>query len=121
MLPIACVEGWSTTQTRTGVRLRDLARMAGAPEPGSAFVQSLEEGGAFNRATLARNQVLDPDSLLALRVNDADLPCTRRRVAERASDAPRGPRRSLGSERTLLHLLLHRTDCQAPCQKPQAA
>ena len=73
VLPIACVEGWSTTQTWTGVRLRDLARMAGAAAPGSAFVQSLEEGGAFNHATLARNQVLDPDSLLALRVNDADL------------------------------------------------
>ena len=94
-------------------------RVVRAAEPGSAYVQSLEEGGAFNRATLARNQVLDPDLLLALRVNGADLPCTRRRVAERARDAPRGPRRSLGSERTLLHLLLHRTDCQAPCQKPR--
>ena len=30
-LPIACVEGWSTTQRWTGVRLRDLAALAGAP------------------------------------------------------------------------------------------
>jgi DMSO/TMAO reductase YedYZ molybdopterin-dependent catalytic subunit len=28
-LPIACVEGWSTTQTWSGVRLADLARLAG--------------------------------------------------------------------------------------------
>ncbi|SEH48995.1 Oxidoreductase molybdopterin binding domain-containing protein [Mycolicibacterium rutilum] len=72
-LPIACVEGWSTTETWTGVPLRDLARLAGVPDPASAFVQSVERRGAFNRATLQRNQVLHPDALLALRVNGADL------------------------------------------------
>lgn len=72
-LPIACVEGWSTTETWTGVPLRDLARMAGVPDPKSAFVRSVERFGAFNRATLQANQVMHPDSLLALRVNDADL------------------------------------------------
>lgn len=71
-LPIACVEGWSTTETWSGVRLRDLAAMAGVPEPTSAFVRSVERFG-FNRATLQANQVAHPDSLLALRVNDADL------------------------------------------------
>jgi DMSO/TMAO reductase YedYZ molybdopterin-dependent catalytic subunit len=73
LLPIACVEGWSTTEAWTGVRLRDLARLAGVPEPGSAFVTSVERFGAFNRATLQGNQVMDEDSLLALRVNGADL------------------------------------------------
>jgi DMSO/TMAO reductase YedYZ molybdopterin-dependent catalytic subunit len=72
-LPIACVEGWSATQTWTGVRLRDLAALAGVPDLHSARVQSLEHGGAFRQATLQRNQVLDPDALLALRVNGADL------------------------------------------------
>ena len=72
-LPIACVEGWSTTETWSGVPLRDLARLAGVPEPKSAFVRSVERRGAFNRATLQANQVAHPDSLLALRVNDADL------------------------------------------------
>ncbi|MGV0852327.1 molybdopterin-dependent oxidoreductase [Mycolicibacterium phlei] len=72
-LPIACVEGWSTTETWTGVPLRELARLAGVPSPASAFVQSVERYGAFNRATLQHNQVLHPDSLLALRVNGADL------------------------------------------------
>ena len=71
-LPIACVEGWSTTETWSGVPLRDLAALAGVPTPRSAFVTSLERGG-FNRAMLQANQVGDPDSLLALRVNGAEL------------------------------------------------
>ena len=51
-LPTACVEGWSTTETWTGVPLRDLARFAGVPYPASAFVRSVERCGGFNRATL---------------------------------------------------------------------
>ncbi len=73
VLPIACVEGWSTTQTWSGVRLRDLAARAGVEGPLTASVQSLEESGSFDHAALLSNQVLDPDSLLALRVNGADL------------------------------------------------
>jgi DMSO/TMAO reductase YedYZ molybdopterin-dependent catalytic subunit len=73
-LPIACVEGWSTVQTWSGVRLRDLAALAGLPHPDEAHVRSLERGGAFSQATLQGNQVADPDALLALRVNGADLP-----------------------------------------------
>jgi DMSO/TMAO reductase YedYZ molybdopterin-dependent catalytic subunit len=72
-LPIACVEGWSTTQRWTGVRLADLARLAGVPTPTSAHVKSLEKGGGFGEAYLASNQVLDPDALLALCVNGVDL------------------------------------------------
>ncbi|WP_106180841.1 molybdopterin-dependent oxidoreductase [Prauserella shujinwangii] len=72
-LPIACVEGWSTTQHWAGVRLRDLAELAGVHDPASAHVRSLQRGGAFNQATLQANQVLHADSLLALRVNGADL------------------------------------------------
>lgn len=72
-LPLACVEGWSTVETWSGVRLADLAAAAGRPQPGSAEVWSMERYGAFNHARLQRNQVLDPDSLLAFRVNGADL------------------------------------------------
>jgi DMSO/TMAO reductase YedYZ molybdopterin-dependent catalytic subunit len=73
-LPIACVEGWSTDdQAWAGVRLRDLARLAGVTRPSSALVQSLQTGGAFSQAVLSAGQVMDPDSLLALRVNGADL------------------------------------------------
>jgi DMSO/TMAO reductase YedYZ molybdopterin-dependent catalytic subunit len=73
-LPIACVEGWSTDdQEWTGVRLRDLARLAGVTRPSSALVRSLERGGVFSRVVLSAGQVTDPESLLALRVNGADL------------------------------------------------
>jgi DMSO/TMAO reductase YedYZ molybdopterin-dependent catalytic subunit len=72
-LPIACVEGWSTVQTWSGVRLAELARIAGVPAPRSALVTSLQRAGAFGAATLQANQIRDPDALLALRVNGADL------------------------------------------------
>jgi DMSO/TMAO reductase YedYZ molybdopterin-dependent catalytic subunit len=71
-LPIACVEGWSTVQDWTGVRLRDLAALAGVPSPASAFVESFDDG-PFGRATISAGQVLNPDSLLALQVNGAEL------------------------------------------------
>ena len=74
ILPIACVEGWATTQHWSGVRLRDLAHLAGVANPGPARVDSLERSGAYTHATLQRNQVLDPDAMLALRVDGADLP-----------------------------------------------
>jgi DMSO/TMAO reductase YedYZ molybdopterin-dependent catalytic subunit len=72
-LPIACVEGWSTTQTWTGIALRDLARMAGAESGHLLRVESLQRGGAFRQATLSEGQIADDRSLLALRVNGADL------------------------------------------------
>ena len=52
---------------------RDLAGVAGLPNPARRIVSSLERFGAFNHAVLQANQVLNPDSLLALRVNGADL------------------------------------------------
>jgi DMSO/TMAO reductase YedYZ molybdopterin-dependent catalytic subunit len=72
-LPIACVEGWSTTQTWSGVRLRDLAALASVGAFDELLVESLQEVGSFRRATLSAGQVRDPRSLLALRVNGADL------------------------------------------------
>jgi len=74
-LPIACVEGWSTAdQHWSGVRLRDLAAMAGFPgRAPEVFVESVERGGSFGSTVLRANQVQDPRSLLALRVNGADL------------------------------------------------
>ncbi|MGH3868321.1 MAG: molybdopterin-dependent oxidoreductase [Pseudonocardiaceae bacterium] len=73
-LPIACVEGWSTgEQTWTGVRLADLAALAGAAPEANLFVESLERGGGFGSATLSSTQVRASDALLALRVNGADL------------------------------------------------
>jgi DMSO/TMAO reductase YedYZ molybdopterin-dependent catalytic subunit len=73
VLPIACVEGWTTTQTWTGVRLSVLAERAGAAAPRTALVRSLQPRGVLNQVTLNAGQIADPDALLALRVNDADL------------------------------------------------
>ncbi|WP_255955845.1 molybdopterin-dependent oxidoreductase [Streptomyces odontomachi] len=74
-LPIACVEGWSTSDQRwRGVRLRDLAALVGhADDPPDVFVESLQRHGAFRHAALRANQVADPRSLLALYVNGAEL------------------------------------------------
>jgi DMSO/TMAO reductase YedYZ molybdopterin-dependent catalytic subunit len=73
VLPIACVEGWSASASWSGVRLADLARLAGVSEPAGARVESLERRGSFKAASLSGAQVSDPRALLALRVNGADL------------------------------------------------
>jgi DMSO/TMAO reductase YedYZ molybdopterin-dependent catalytic subunit len=75
-LPIACVEGWSTSdQWWRGVPLRDLARLVGYEEGAApdVLVESLQRHGAFRHAALRYNQVRDPRSLLALFVNGEDL------------------------------------------------
>ena len=75
-LPIACVEGWSTDDQRwTGVRLRDLAALVGVDRRRpSVLVESLQRGGAFGQVVAARQPGrATRDSLLALRVNGADL------------------------------------------------
>ncbi|EPJ38601.1 hypothetical protein STAFG_4358 [Streptomyces afghaniensis 772] len=75
-LPIACVEGWSTSdQWWRGVRLRDLAALVGydADDRPDVFVESLQRRGAFRSAALRANQVADPRSLLALYVNGEEL------------------------------------------------
>jgi DMSO/TMAO reductase YedYZ molybdopterin-dependent catalytic subunit len=72
-LPIACVEGWTTTQSWTGVRLSELAALAGLPGASTAFVRSLQPAGVLSKASLSGDAVADPDALLALMVNGAPL------------------------------------------------
>ena len=67
-LPIACVEGWSTTQSWTGVRVQDLAGMVGVEGPATVTSISLEHGN-YGEATLGHEQVADARTLLALSVN----------------------------------------------------
>ena len=74
VLPIACVEGWSAACRWTGVRLRDLATLAGVPSPAAARVESVEQTGPFRAAVLSGSQVSDPLSLLALAMNGVALP-----------------------------------------------
>jgi DMSO/TMAO reductase YedYZ molybdopterin-dependent catalytic subunit len=70
VLPIACTEGWATTQTWTGVPLADLAALAGRTRVRSAGLLSLE---GDDLTTLSGAQVHASKSLLALKVNGADL------------------------------------------------
>ncbi|MFJ9682124.1 molybdopterin-dependent oxidoreductase [Streptomyces sp. NPDC101194] len=74
-LPIACVEGWSTSdQWWRGVRLRDLAALAGYPDrPPGVLVESVQPSGPFRKSALRDNQVRDSRSLLALEANGETL------------------------------------------------
>ena len=73
-LPIACVEGWSTTQEWTGVRARRAGRARGRAgrEPGARRVAAAE-AGVLRRASLTGDQIAADDALLALKVNGEDL------------------------------------------------
>jgi DMSO/TMAO reductase YedYZ molybdopterin-dependent catalytic subunit len=72
-LPIACVEGWTTTQTWTGVRLSELARLAGVADASQVEARSMQPRGILRKATLNRGQLAHPEAMLALRVNGVDL------------------------------------------------
>ena len=72
-LTLGCVEGWSTTQHWTGVRLADLAGLVGADTGSILHVESIQPSGPFRHATLSAAQLRDPRALLALAVNGAEL------------------------------------------------
>jgi len=64
-LPIACVEGWSWSAPWSGVRLRDLLAMAGAPPDAEVQVESLEQHSPYAISFVNHRQALDRDTLLA--------------------------------------------------------
>ncbi|MFE6686266.1 molybdopterin-dependent oxidoreductase [Streptomyces sp. NPDC057743] len=72
-LPIACVEGWSKTAHWTGVRVRDLLERAGAPSDARVRVVSLQLRGGYRVSEMGRQHARDPLTLLALRLNGAEL------------------------------------------------
>jgi DMSO/TMAO reductase YedYZ molybdopterin-dependent catalytic subunit len=72
-LPIACVEGWSTSQRWRGVRIRDLIERAGAAGATEATVISMQRSNRQKTSTVDHSQLNDPDTLLALAVNDETL------------------------------------------------
>lgn len=72
-LPIACVEGWTTTQHWEGIPLARLAQMVGASDADQVTVESLQPKGVLRAATLSHGQFSDDRALLALRANGADL------------------------------------------------
>jgi molybdopterin-dependent oxidoreductase-like protein protein len=74
VLPISCVEGWSSTGTWTGVRLRDLVALVGVdPEDAEAYVESLETRGRYRTSTVPPPHVRDPYTLIALRLGGEPL------------------------------------------------
>jgi DMSO/TMAO reductase YedYZ molybdopterin-dependent catalytic subunit len=68
-LPIACTEGWSTQQRWTGAPLAELARLAGIKDVRPARISALDS----HSVVLSGTQVWARGSMLALRVNGADL------------------------------------------------
>ncbi len=67
-LPITCVEGWSASAEWTGVRVRDLLDLVGAPASADVRVESLETGGLYRTSMLAPSHSRDRLTLLALRL-----------------------------------------------------
>ncbi len=72
-LPIACVEGWSAGATWTGVPVRDLLDLVGAPEGADVTVHSLQPRGAYRTTLLPANFARDRRTLLALSLGDEAL------------------------------------------------
>jgi hypothetical protein len=72
-LPIACVEGWSYSARWTGVRLRDLLRMAGAPAGSAVRVESLEQQSSYRITFVNHVQAHDADTLLATHLDGRPL------------------------------------------------
>lgn len=68
-LPIACVDGWSTSQRWTGIRVRDLLDMAGARKDATVTVESLQQRRSYRSSEIDHAQARDPDTLLATHVN----------------------------------------------------
>lgn len=70
-LPIACVEGWTQYAWWSGVRIADLAALAGLEGVDLRFV-SLERG-LYGQSTMRAEKALDASSLLALRLGGEPL------------------------------------------------
>ncbi len=72
-LPIACVEGWSSSQRWRGVRVRDLLDRAGVDSSAESVVYAMHESERLRTAPLSAAHANDADTLLALYVNDEPL------------------------------------------------
>lgn len=72
-LPIACVEGWSTSAEWSGVRLRDLLDLVGGPTGATVRISSLQPRGPYRVTLMGPEFARDPSTLVALRVNGQSL------------------------------------------------
>lgn len=73
VLPIACVEGWSTTAHWRGVRLADLLDLVGADTGSTVRLESLQTRGPYRVTTMPPHYVRDPLTLVALELNGETL------------------------------------------------
>jgi DMSO/TMAO reductase YedYZ molybdopterin-dependent catalytic subunit len=73
VLPIACVEGWSTSAHWRGVRIVDLFRRVGSTTPRGIRVRSIETHGAYRVTTMEPEFARDPTTLVALELNGETL------------------------------------------------
>ena len=72
-LPMACVEGWSEDAEWTGVRLRSLLDLVGAPAMSNVWFESLQESGPFRTSLLPAGFAEDERTLVALQLNGEPL------------------------------------------------
>ncbi|WP_292852985.1 molybdopterin-dependent oxidoreductase [Microbacterium sp.] len=72
-LPIACVEGWSTSADWEGVRLRDLLDRVGVPADRTIRLESMQTHGPYRATTMPAEYARDPLTLVALRLNGETL------------------------------------------------
>lgn len=68
-LPIACVEGWSSSAHWSGVRVRELLDRAGAHPNATATAISAQRVSRYRTSELNESHAHDPDTLLALELN----------------------------------------------------
>ncbi|MCF6475281.1 molybdopterin-binding protein [Nonomuraea sp. MG754425] len=69
-LPIACVEGWSVNAWWSGVPIRDLLARAGIAPGRPLRVTSMEVWGYYKVMEMPAQYADDPQTLLALKLND---------------------------------------------------
>ena len=72
-LPLACVEGWSTSARWRGVPVRTLLAAVGAPASSACRMLSLEPLGPYAVTTLGAEYAADPTTLVALELNGEPL------------------------------------------------
>lgn len=73
VLPVACVEGWSQSALWSGVRMKDLLAVAGAPADSTLRITSMERSGNYRVMTMPAVYSRHDQTLLALELNGAPL------------------------------------------------
>ena len=69
VLPIACVEGWSSAVRWSGVAVRDLLGSVGVPGRQTLRFTSLEPSGAYRVMEMGPGYAADPLTLVALAID----------------------------------------------------